>query len=64
MQARNNARIMITGSIDMFSNRYVIFVIVSCTINVSLVSTYSFDGVSFLCDSGFSDQVCRMLRAQ
>ena len=24
MQARNNARIMITGSLDMFSNRYAI----------------------------------------
>lgn len=58
VQARNNARIMITGSLDMFSNRYV-------SLNPQDVSSnYSCFEFFNMCNSGSSNQVCRVLRIQ
>jgi hypothetical protein len=60
MQARNNARIMITGSLDMFSNRYAI--IWWFSISLAIIC-FIFVEIS-LCDSDFSDQAYRKLGVQ
>lgn len=65
MQARNNARIMITGSLDMFSDRYVImWWFSSSSISIGSSVFLFVDEISSLCDSDFLDWVCRKLEAQ
>ena len=63
MQARNNARIMITGSLDMFSNRYaIIWWFFNSSISLAIIC-FIFVEIS-LCDSDFSDQAYRKLGVQ
>jgi hypothetical protein len=65
MQARNNARIMITGSLDMFSNRYAImWWFFNFSVSLAIIWFISVDKISSFHDSDFSDQAYRKLGAQ
>lgn len=61
-QARNNARIMISGSLEMFSNRYVLPS--GCSYNSNSIYGFSLLILISLCNSDCSSLVLRKLGAQ